>query len=287
MLFLLISVCLSVAVSVLLKLARRRQLEVTQMVAVNYPVAALLTWLLAQPSWANADGFWSWWWLFVLLGVLLPLVFVIMGRAVQAAGIVRADAAQRVALVIPLLAAFLPFGERLSWWSAAGIALVFAALAALLQRDSSAGEGDGRHAALWLTGVWLGYGVIDVLLKRLSLATDGKLFALLLVIFVLAALLSFAFLWARGTRWRRDNVLAGMALGALNFGNIFCYLKAHVALKDHPSVVFAGMNVGVIVLGALVGAGVFRERLSRVNVAGVALALVAVGCLTYARLAGA
>ena len=174
MLFLLISVCLSVAVSVLLKLARRRQLEVTQMVAVNYPVAALLTWLLAQPSWADADGFWSWWWLFVLLGVLLPLVFVIMGRAVQAAGIVRADAAQRVALVIPLLAAFLLFGERLSWWSAAGIALVFAALAALLQRDSSAGEGDGRHAALWLTGVWLGYGVIDVLLKRLSLATAGR-----------------------------------------------------------------------------------------------------------------
>ena len=272
MFFLLMSVCLSVTVSVLLKVARQRRLDITQMVAVNYPVAALLTWLVARPSWTNADGFWASWWLFALLGVLLPLVFVIMGRAVQAAGIVRADAAQRVALVIPLLAAFLLFGERLSWWSAAGIALVFAALAALLQRDSSAGEGDGRHAALWLTGVWLGYGVIDVLLKRLSLATDGKLFALLLVIFVLAALLSFAFLWARGTRWRRDNVLAGMALGALNFGNIFCYRKAHV---------------GVIVLGALVGAGVFREHLSRVNVAGVALALVAVGCLTYARLAGA
>ena len=284
MLFLLISVCLSVAVSVLLKLARRRQLEVTQMVAVNYPVAALLTWLLAQPSWANADGFWSWWWLFVLLGVLLPLVFVIMGRAVQAAGIVRADAAQRLALVIPLVSAFVLFREQLSSWSLVGIGLVFAALFCLL----AYGEAKESQRASWLlVGVWAGYGVIDVLLKRLSLATDGKLFALLLVIFVLAALLSFAFLWARGTRWRRDNVLAGMALGALNFGNIFCYLKAHVALKDHPSVVFAGMNVGVIVLGALVGAGVFRERLSRVNVAGVALALVAVGCLTYARLAGA
>ena len=286
MLFLLISVCLSVAVSVLLKLARRRQLEVTQMVAVNYPVAALLTWLLAQPSWANADGFWSWWWLFVLLGVLLPLVFVVMGRAVQAAGIVRADAAQRVALVIPLLAAFLWFGERLSLWSAAGIVLVFIALSCLLQRDS-AGEGDGRHAAWWLAGVWLGYGVIDMLLKRLSLATSGTLFALLLVIFVLAALLSFGFLAAQGARWRQENVLAGVALGMLNFGNIFCYLKAHVALKEHPSVVFAGMNMGVIVLGALVGAGLFRERLCRVNVAGVALALVAVSCLTYAKLAGA
>ncbi len=287
MLFLLISVCLSVAVSVLLKVARQRRLDIAQMVAVNYPVAAALTWLVARPSWVNADGFWASWWLFVLLGVLLPLVFVVMGRAVQAAGIVRADAAQRVALVIPLLAAFLLFGERLSWWSAAGIALVFAALAALLQRDSSAGEGDGRPAAGWLAGVWLGYGVIDMLLKRLSLATSGTLFALLLVIFVLAALLSFGFLAAQGARWRRDNVLAGVALGMLNFGNIFCYLKAHVALKEHPSVVFAGMNVGVIVLGALVGAGLFRERLSRANVAGVALALVAVSCLTYARFAGA
>ena len=47
------------------------------------------------------------------------------------------------------------------------------------------------------------------------------------------------------------------------------------------------MNVGVIVLGTLVGAGLFGERLSRVNVAGIALALVAVACLTYARFAGA
>ena len=284
MVFLLLSVCCSVAVSVLLKVARRRSWEVALLVALNYPTAAFTLWLVARPSLPDAAVWREGWWLFAALGVLLPSVFIVMGRAVQAAGIVRADAAQRLALVIPLVSAFVLFREQLSPWSLVGIGLVFAALFCLL----AYGEAKETQRASWLlAGVWAGYGVIDVLLKRLSLATDGKLFALLLVIFVLAALLSFAFLWARGTRWRRDNVLAGMALGALNFGNIFCYLKAHVALKDHPSVVFAGMNVGVIVLGALVGAGVFRERLSRVNVAGVALALVAVGCLTYARLAGA
>ena len=287
MFFLLLSVCFSVAVSVLLKLARRRQWALAQMVAVNYPVAAALTWLVARPSWANADGFWASWWLFALLGLLLPLVFVVMGRAVQAAGIVRADAAQRVALVIPLLAAFLWFGERLSPWSVAGIVLVFAALACLLQRDGAAGEGGGRHAALWLAGVWLGYGVIDVLLKRLSLATAGAFPALLLLVFVLAALLSFAFLWAQQTRWSRAPVAGGALLGVLNFGNIFCYLQAHAALRENPSVVFAGMNVGVIVLGALVGAGLFHERLRPVNVAGVVLALIAVGCLAYARFVAA
>ena len=286
MFFLLCSVCFSVAVSVLLKIARQRRWDVQQMVAVNYPVAALLTYLVARPSWDNAATFAASWWLFALLGVLLPLVFVVMARAVQAAGIVRADAAQRVALVIPLLAAFLWFGERLSPWSVAGIALVFAALACLLQRTDAKG-GDGRQAALWLLAVWLGYGVIDVLLKRLSQATAGTFPALLLVVFVLAALLSFAFLLAWRTRWSPANVAAGVLLGGLNFGNIFLYLKAHAALKENPSVVFAGMNVGVIVLGTLVGAGLFGERLSRVNVAGIALALVAVACHTYARFAGA
>jgi multidrug transporter EmrE-like cation transporter len=39
------------------------------------------------------------------------------------------------------------------------------------------------------------------------------------------------------------------------------------------------MNLGVVALGALVGLLVFRERLSRFNLAGVALALVAIGVI--------
>jgi len=43
MFFLLCSVCFSVAVSVLLKIARQRRWDVQQMVAVNYPVAGVLS----------------------------------------------------------------------------------------------------------------------------------------------------------------------------------------------------------------------------------------------------
>jgi multidrug transporter EmrE-like cation transporter len=43
--------------------------------------------------------------------------------------------------------------------------------------------------------------------------------------------------------------------------------------------VFAAMNLGVVALGAVVGVLAFGERLSRVNAAGLALALVAIAVL--------
>jgi multidrug transporter EmrE-like cation transporter len=52
-------------------------------------------------------------------------------------------------------------------------------------------------------------------------------------------------------------------------------------MKDTPTTVFAGMNVGVIALGAIVGAVVFRERISRLNMLGIVLAISAIGCLFY------
>lgn len=279
MVFLLLSVCCSVAVSVLLKVARRRGWEVALLVALNYPVAALALWLVAQPPLPDATVWRSGWWLFAALGVLLPSVFIVMGRAVQAAGIVRADAAQRLALVIPLVSAFVLFGEHLSLLSLAGIGLVFAALACLLAHSEAK---ESRRAPWLLAGVWAGYGVIDVLLKALS--QQAKVTALLLVTFVLAGALMAGYVYWRRVRVSTAACAAGMLLGVLNVGNIMFYIKAHTAMKENPSVVFAGMNVGVIALGTLVGAGFFGEHLSRRNVAGLVLALAAIGCLTLARL---
>ena len=65
-------------------------------------------------------------------------------------------------------------------------------------------------------------------------------------------------------------------MGIFNFGNILFYLKAHKAFVENPSTVFAGMNMGVIVTGSLVGIFVFREKLTLINYLGLFLALVAI-----------
>jgi multidrug transporter EmrE-like cation transporter len=47
--------------------------------------------------------------------------------------------------------------------------------------------------------------------------------------------------------------------------------------------VFAGMNMGVIALGALVGLWLFKEKLSKWNWVGIGLAMMAVAILAYTK----
>ena len=279
-LYLLASVTCSVTVAVLLKLARRYDVDVRQAITMNYAVAALLCWAVLKPDPAALLAPHTPWAVLAALGVLLPSVFLAMAAAVRHAGIVRSDAAQRLSLFIPLLAAFLLFGEPVSGRKLAAILLAFCALACLLRRPSTdtgtgTGTAPGRGMWLWPLVVWAGYGVIDILFKQVARA--GTAFAAgLLLAFVLAGGLMLAYLLARRVRWQRRHLLAGVALGVFNFGNILTYIRAHQSLPEHPALVFASMNMGVITLGTLVGALVFREPLTRVNGLGIALALAAI-----------
>ena len=194
MIYLLVSILCSVSVSVLLKLARKNKIDVAQAVAVNYIVAVALTAWVLKPDLSNPKAFLPTWWLFGALGVLLPSVFVIMGKAVDAAGIVKSDAAQRLSLILPIISAFVIFGEALTEGRLIGIVLAFVALFCLLWKADGGKKSGGLGTQITLlAGVWAGYGIIDILFKQL--AKSGTAFSgNLLVAFSLAGILMFGYL---------------------------------------------------------------------------------------------
>ena len=102
----------------------------------------------------------------------------------------------------------------------------------------------------------------------------------MLAAFSLAGVLITLYLIVRRTRWHAASLGAGLILGAFNFANIYTYIRAHQSLPNDPALVFSAMNIGVISLGTLVGAFVFKERLTRVNVLGLAFAVMAVVLMT-------
>ena len=114
MIYLIIAVLCSVAVSVLLKVLRQKDIDIRQTIVAGYPVAFLLTLVLLKPDISAIDTLGTAWGIIIALGILLPLVFVILGRAIAAIGMVATDAAQRLSLIIPIIAAFLLFGEVLT-----------------------------------------------------------------------------------------------------------------------------------------------------------------------------
>ena len=281
--FLIFAVLCSVIVSVFLKVARRNRIDIAQAIAANYIMATALTWFFLKPdvnTINSSDP--KTIALFGALGFLLPTVFIIMSKAVEHAGIVKSDAAQRLSLFIPIVWALAFFGETLTPARGLGIVLAFVALACLLYKGSGGARTGGSftQVALPLLGVWLGYGVIDILFKQV--AKTGSAFAgNLFVAFILAGLLIFVYLFVKRTVWSGKSLISGLLLGALNFGNILFYVRAHQVFKNDPTLVFAGMNVGVITLGTLVGALLFREKISRVNALGIVLAITSIFCLFY------
>lgn len=284
MIHLLLAAICSVLVSVLLKLARRLDVDVGQAIAWNYVVAASLSAWAFAPATSGLRAAAAVWPALLALGVLLPTIFLALAGSVRHAGIVRSEVAQRLSLLLSLLAAFALFGEPLSATKSWGIAAGLAALLGLVWRPSidSGDMPDGARRWTFPLLVFLGFGVIDVLFKRVAQA-GVPLGAALLAMFVLALLVSLvlqAWRLASGQAHLGGRSLAaGLLLGLLNFGNILFYLRAHQALPGQPALVFAGMNLGVVALGALAGLVVFRERLSRLNLAGLSLAVLAIALL--------
>lgn len=277
---LLAAVC-SVLVSVLLKLAPRLRFDIGQAVAWNYLAAGALALAWLQPGLPALRASGVPWLTLAALGVLLPTIFLALGASVRHAGIVRTDAAQRLSLLVPLLAAFTLFGEPASPRKLVGCALGLVALACMVQRPGRGGVG-GTHAG-WssLLLVFVGFGVIDVLFKRVA-AAGIPLGTALTATFTLALVVAFCIQFAQRSRFTLRSALAGLLLGLCNFGNILFYLRAHRALPQQPALVFASMNLGVVALGTLVGLVAFREKLGRVATVGLLLALLAIVLLTRA-----
>jgi len=126
----------------------------------------------------------------------------------------------------------------------------------------------------------IGFGVIDILFKQIAITTDLPFSTSLFVIFGFAlAVSSLAVIYEIGIKKIQinlKNILFGFLIGIFNFGNILFYLKAHQAFAKNPSTVFAGMNMGVLIIGSLVGLFIFKEKLTKINFAGLFLALIAV-----------
>jgi drug/metabolite transporter (DMT)-like permease len=199
-------------------------------------------------------------------------------------GIVKTDAAQRLSLFIPVLAAWFIFKEDFNSYKLIGLLIGFVALLFILRKNT----GNDQNKWIYPTVVLLGFGVIDILFKQVALYTALPYTTSLFVIFDIALAVSLLvviyYSVIKKVKLELKNILFGGLVGLFNFGNILFYLKAHKAFSENPSTVFAGMNLGVIVLGSLIGLLFFKEKLSKINFIGVFLALIAIIFIVFSQL---
>lgn len=277
--FILLGVICSITVSVMLKLAKRYQIDVYQAIVWNYSAAILLCWALLRPKFGHLKaapvG------IYIALGFLLPAIFIVLSSSIRLSGIIRTEVAQRLSLLITVVAAGTLFGENIAWVKLLGIGIgLLAVILIILSKKEINKKASNAGAWPFLLLVFAGFGTIDILFKQVAAWKPVPYNTSLFFVLVFAFGFSFAGLVymvaTKKMRFSWPHIFIGWGLGVANFGNIWFYIKAHQALANKPSTVFSVVNIASIVAGALVGLIIFKEKLSLLNKIGIVIAIIAV-----------
>ncbi|MBL7867313.1 MAG: DMT family transporter [Flavobacterium lindanitolerans] len=284
MFYIVLSIICSVSVGALLKFSKRYSFDIIQVIAVNYILALGLCYITFRPdvSLVNSSSPWK---IYIGLAVLLPSVFLLLASSIKHIGIVKTDIAQRLSLFIPILAAYFIFKENFSTLKLMGLIVGFPAIFLTLSKKQSDTQ---ENRWIFPVMVLLGFGIIDILFKQIALEKSIPYTTSLFIVFCGALVLALCFtiysVFVKKNPIQWKNIIIGAFLGILNFGNILFYLKAHKAFSENPSTVFAAMNLGVIVLGSLVGILAFKEKVTLKNYIGIVLALGSIVLITLSQI---
>ena len=307
MVFLVLAVACSVGIAALFNLAERRQLDRTALLTVNYAAAALLAVGLqgATPMSGVTLPLVA---LGVGQGVLFIVGFWLFSVAIRQAGMGLAAGVMRLSVLIPVLASWGIWGETPSGLQLVGLVLGGVAFflvarpappvstpvpAPVKPADGEpadeepaggaaaggAAAGPGIGVALLLGLLFLSGGAVDVLNKAFSKGFSETVPkpTFLLFVFGVAFVVGLAMVVVQGLRtqrWPRGAVLGwGVVVGLVNYGSADFFLRA-VDVLPAPFV-FPANSVSIVLGAALVGFVVWGERISRINAAGLVLALVA------------
>lgn len=286
MLYLILSIIGSLSVGVLLKIIKKLPIDIYQIIIINYISTVALSSFIFKPNYAMVDSNFPYL-LVIVLGLLLPSIFIFQYLSIKHTGIIKTDIAQRMSLFIPIMASIFLFKENITLLRYISLFLGFIAVYFILSKAEKDAANINSKNILFLILVFVGFGVIDILFKQMALYSVVPYTTTLSSVFILALLLSllfygiFCFVKKIKLNITKYTLLFGVIIGVLNFGNIYFYLNAHKAFAQNPTIVFAGMNYGVIVFGTLIGYFGFKEKLSKKNAIGLILAIIAIALLMY------
>lgn len=278
MVYLLLAIASSAMVSVFMRASERSVRNTMAMFTANYAVCLAISrfYMGSTRLFARSDGMGTAVGLGLASGFLYLASFILLQRSIHHNGVVLSSASMKLgAVLIPVLAAVLVFGERMKWPQLLGS--ILAVLAILL---INIGKGDVRQGGkkglllVLLTANGLTDTMANIYQKT---GTEALKDHYLCFTFLAALFLALTAALRKRDRARPGDIGWGLLIGVPNYYSARFIL---LALEQVPAVVvYPVYSVGTIITITLVGLAVFRERLDRRKTAALGLILAALALL--------
>ena len=221
----------------------------------------------------------------LIIGFLFIVTFNLLAFGTQKIGIAISTVANKMSMIIPVIIGISLFSEKLGMFKLIGIVL---AISAIYMTSTKSGKlsFDKKFLPIILL-IFFGQGMADGTLswaQKFSI-NDENTPLFFASIFLIAGILGSVFLIyetiKNGFKLEFKNLIWGIGLGIPNYLTLHFFVRSLQSPIFESSQVFPIVNMGVIVLTALAGILLFREKLSFFNWGGILVAVLAISLITF------
>jgi drug/metabolite transporter (DMT)-like permease len=202
-----------------------------------------------------------------------------MGWTAQKLGLTIVSISNKLSLLIPVLVAIIYMNESTTTLKIFAIFLALVAVVMVtVSKNNSADKSKNIIFIILPLVLFLGSGFNDTIVNyvQMYLLKKGDDSKFVIWIFQFAALIGSVILLIQvilgKNKFQFKNLIAGICLGVPNYFSMYYLVKALSSSNMPSSLLFPINNVSIVLASTIVGVILYKEKLSKIQFLGVALA---------------
>lgn len=284
MIYIVFVIFISSAIFVTFKYFERYKVDNFQAITINYLVASICGLIISPIHSIQTDILDKPWLIYsIIIGTIFIFTFLLFALSSQKAGVAITAVFSKMSVVIPVIFGIFLYAEHLNILKILGIiATLFAFLLVFYKKEKSKIK---WAVIIFPILIFFGNGLIDTLLKYIEhhfIKGDTNYF--LTTIFITALIFGLLVSAIKYLKNRKGidkaSFIGGLILGILNYATTYCMILA--MSKFESNVLFPIQNVGIVMVSALFGLVLFKEKLSLINWIGISVAISAILLIAFA-----
>jgi drug/metabolite transporter (DMT)-like permease len=292
MFYLIGSIILTSYLTLAFKVCEKYKISIFQAIVFNY-ITCVITGSVVNGSFPiNAEAMHTPWFKWAcVMGMLFVSVFNIVGITTQKIGVAVASVANKLSLIIPVVLSVYLYGETVQGWKLMGVLLALLAVVLTCYQPATNETKNTQANRKWIYLLpfilFIGSGLLDALINHVQklYVTDENKNAYLITGFFSAAVIGSSLLMIQYITGRQQfsfkNLAAGIIIGIPNYFSIWCLVRFLKLSPWQSSASIPVNNMGIVLFSSLVAWLLFKEKLSKLNWAGIFLSLLAIYLIAF------
>ncbi|MBN1969307.1 MAG: hypothetical protein JXR48_03840 [Candidatus Delongbacteria bacterium] len=268
MIFLTLTIIFSTINHLLFKLFAKFNINLLTAIVFNYLVCVVIGYNSSSENLFHVSILAENWFKFsVIQGALLAISFFLMGSTTKKNGVAITSLSTRLAVVIPVFAAFFLYDDKISATKMTGIftALIALYLSSAVQANTQSVSKTKLFLPVFL---FISFGLNSTLIKFVQefFLRNASYSTYIMSSFFSALILSATVLIWRGIvlkftfQWK--DIISGVILGCSNYGGIYFLIKALSVPGWESSQLFPTISISIVILSSFGAWIFFKEKIN-------------------------